>query len=544
MESSCALTSETTEELTIDEKDETQTSKKWLGGDLANILFLMFLYILQGVPIGLLHSIQFILTFKSVSYADQGTFSLAGWPFTLKLLWAPFVDTFYSDRLGRRKSWLVPVQYLMGAILIGTAPYVQRLLGDEATQAHVHEDILWITVLFTVFCTLAATQDIAVDAWGISMLSQQNLEWASICNNGGATIGIIIGNSLFLILNSPDISNAYLRSPLSLEPQTHGLVSLQSFMIFFGIIFILSTTLILIFKREKSDNNLHMDHSITDTFQALWSIVKLRPMRKLIAFLLTLNIAFAFTRIKALKLIEQGVPKATLGLLNIPFQFIQILAPILLVNILNIKNPLRVFFRLYPLRMAMTAVLAAWIYVTPWFIKDNSQFYMYICVFAALNGVYSLLIAALDMLRVYFYAKISDKTIGGTYMTLLHTVSNMGQILPLTLAFYLLELFTVRTCKDNTEFLGSGNSTFAVQPSFEFNNTCTNTIENEDCMEMGGKCEITSDAFYSLSAVFLGIGLVWWVVFKRILRPLQKMPKSMWSAKVRPFQLENGDLIV
>ena len=30
---------------------------------------------------------------KGVSYAEQGTFSLASWPFSLKLLWAPLVRT-------------------------------------------------------------------------------------------------------------------------------------------------------------------------------------------------------------------------------------------------------------------------------------------------------------------------------------------------------------------------------------------------------------------------------------------------------------------
>ena len=166
-------------------------------------------------------------------------------------------------------------------------------------------------------------------------------------------------------------------------------------------------------------------------------------------------------------------------MLNIPFQLIQILAPMLLVNILNIKNPLKVFFRIYPLRMLMTAILAAWIYTGPMFIETtNSKFWIYIGVFATLNGVYSLLIAALDMLRVYFYAKISDKNIGGTYMTLLHTLSNMGYTLPMTLAFYLLEVFTKRnSCLTSNGDTGLLNSTMI--PTEFGNNTCSSKVENE-----------------------------------------------------------------
>jgi hypothetical protein len=39
-----------------------------------------------------------------VSYANQGTFSFAFWPFSFKLLWAPIVDSVYVKKIGRRKS--------------------------------------------------------------------------------------------------------------------------------------------------------------------------------------------------------------------------------------------------------------------------------------------------------------------------------------------------------------------------------------------------------------------------------------------------------
>jgi len=44
----------------------------------------------------------------------QALYSLTKWPFSLKLLWAPLVDALYVQKFGRRKSWLLPVQYLIG----------------------------------------------------------------------------------------------------------------------------------------------------------------------------------------------------------------------------------------------------------------------------------------------------------------------------------------------------------------------------------------------------------------------------------------------
>lgn len=71
-------------------------------GELGNVLLLLFLYVLQGIPLGLAGSIPLILQSKSVSYKDQAFFSFVFWPFSLKLLWAPLVDALYFSKFGRR----------------------------------------------------------------------------------------------------------------------------------------------------------------------------------------------------------------------------------------------------------------------------------------------------------------------------------------------------------------------------------------------------------------------------------------------------------
>ncbi|KAJ1564718.1 hypothetical protein HK096_006618, partial [Nowakowskiella sp. JEL0078] len=62
--------------------------------------------LLQGVPLGLTFgSIPFLLKAK-LSYADIALFSLSGYPYSLKLLWSPIVDSLYLKSVGRRKSWI------------------------------------------------------------------------------------------------------------------------------------------------------------------------------------------------------------------------------------------------------------------------------------------------------------------------------------------------------------------------------------------------------------------------------------------------------
>ena len=55
-----------------------------------------------------------ILTKRGVPYTDQAIFTIATYPFSMKVLWAPIVDSVFWAKFGRRKSWLVPSQYLIG----------------------------------------------------------------------------------------------------------------------------------------------------------------------------------------------------------------------------------------------------------------------------------------------------------------------------------------------------------------------------------------------------------------------------------------------
>ena len=45
-----------------------------------------------------------------------------------------------------------------------------------------------------------------------------------------------------------------------------------------------------------------------------------------------------------------------------------------------------------------------------------------------------------------FFARVSDPAVGGTYMTLLNTVSNMGGTWPGTLSLWLVDSLTSKQC--------------------------------------------------------------------------------------------------
>lgn len=137
--------------------------------DKAAITLLMFLYVLQGIPLGLAGCLPYLLQDRKVSYTDQAVLSFIFWPYSVKLLWAPLVDCIFVARFGRRKSWLVPTQYLIGVFMIVVSSQINSLMG-EGDSGPVNVRVL--AVVFFALNFLAATQDIAVDGWALTMLSR------------------------------------------------------------------------------------------------------------------------------------------------------------------------------------------------------------------------------------------------------------------------------------------------------------------------------------------------------------------------------------
>jgi hypothetical protein len=129
--------------------------------DQRNFLLLVLLYFLQGIPMGLATgSVPFLLK-SVVSYSSIGIFSLAAYPYSLKLFWSPIVDAVWTPKLGRRKSWILPIQTISGFSMIWLGNRVNQMMeqaGHEDGSGMWSFTWWWFALVF-----LCATQDIAVD---------------------------------------------------------------------------------------------------------------------------------------------------------------------------------------------------------------------------------------------------------------------------------------------------------------------------------------------------------------------------------------------
>ena len=372
-------------------------------------MLLVLLYFLQGVPMGLAGgSVPFLLK-NYMSYGQIGVYSLASYPYSLKLLWSPIVDALWSPKVGRRKSWILPIQMFSGLSMIWLGSGAQKMM--EEAGANGGAGIWGFTGWWFALVFLCATQDIAVDGWALTLLSPSNLSYASTAQTVGLTAGQFLSYTVFLALSSPDFANKYFRA----VPQESGLFTLDGYLIFWGWAYLVVTLGLAFMKRE--DRTKEKD-SILDVYKVMGGILKLRNIQIFIVIHLIAKIGFqANDAVTNLKLLDKGFSQEDLALtvlIDFPFE-------IMLGYYAGMWSekyqPVRVWCWAFVGRLA--AAVFAQIVVMAFPAGGTTTPYLLTVI---VEHVFSTFMSTVMFVAISaFHAKIADPAIGGTYMTLLAT---------------------------------------------------------------------------------------------------------------------------
>lgn len=146
------------------------------------------LYFAQGLPSGLLgKALPPLLRDQGVSLSAIGFTALLALPWTLKFLWAPFLDRFWT-----RRRWLLTLNLATCGLMLLVA---SRDFGDWVS----HSFALLLAVLF-LMNLVAATQDIATDGLAVSRLEPRLRGLGNSVQVIGYKIGMIVGGGLLLWL--------------------------------------------------------------------------------------------------------------------------------------------------------------------------------------------------------------------------------------------------------------------------------------------------------------------------------------------------------
>lgn len=146
-----------------------------------------------GLPYALLLGTLYAwLAFAKVDLETMGVFSLIGLAYAFKFLWSPLVDRFqlpFIAKFGRRKSWLIPAQVLLGAIFC-----ILSILNPSTSLG-------WFSLLAGIGAFASATQDVAIDAWRVDIADEiSTVDLLSTVYQLGYRIAALVGGALALFL--------------------------------------------------------------------------------------------------------------------------------------------------------------------------------------------------------------------------------------------------------------------------------------------------------------------------------------------------------
>jgi MFS transporter, PAT family, beta-lactamase induction signal transducer AmpG len=145
------------------------------------------LYFVQGLPFGFqATALPVYLRTLGISVRTISLLGVLSLPWLLKLFWAPFVDRYGSPRIGRRKSWILPLQLALA------------LASAAAAFVPVPSALGLLLALVFAFNLFAATQDIAVDGWAIDRLGPNELGVGNAAQVVGYKLGMLTGGGLLV----------------------------------------------------------------------------------------------------------------------------------------------------------------------------------------------------------------------------------------------------------------------------------------------------------------------------------------------------------
>ena len=153
------------------------------------MLSLLVLGFASGLPLALTGgTLQAWATLDGISLQSIGFLTLIGSAYTLKFLWAPFIDRYAFPFLGRRRSWIFLTQLALAATIAAMGLYSPS------------SNLLPLALLAVLVAFLSATQDIAFDAYSTDVLRSEERAAGAAVKVLGYRLAMIVSGGLALVL--------------------------------------------------------------------------------------------------------------------------------------------------------------------------------------------------------------------------------------------------------------------------------------------------------------------------------------------------------
>lgn len=274
---------------------------------------------------------------------------------------------------------------------------------------------------------------------------------------------------------------------------------------------------------------------LKSVYAIMLRICRLKHVQTFIIVHLIAKIGFqANDAVTGLKLVEKGFGKEDLALtvlIDFPFQ---IVLGYLAARWSKGENALRPWLFGYVARLGFAVISMAIVAGFP-ATEGGAK--------AAIPTSYFILIAVTTVTASFastvqfvgisaFHTQIADPLIGGTYMTLLNTVSNLGGTWPRPLVLKSVDYFTLSRCA--LPAVKEEVSKLLADSLGGTSSECTSDDGKARCKGLGGTCIIERDGYYWTSTICVVVGTV--VLLAYILpksKQLQALPAAAWRVSLK-----------
>ena len=247
-----------------------------------DLWFLLLLGISSGVPFLLiLSTFSYWLNELNFSKGQVSLFTLMSLPYSLKMLWAPYLEhaapPFIFKKLGHKKGWGVLSQLLLVCCIIGMG----LISPDQSPFLSVGVGVL--------LCFFSATQDIIIDGLRIDRFFDQSTGVAAAFSGVGFHLGkLAAGCGTLYLADCYNWQAAY---------------GIRSICIFPGIV-------AMILFSSKVDAGLSSDVSFSPLKDALSALLQYKNLYTLVTFIIFFKIGDAILQgTSATFLYELGLSK-------------------------------------------------------------------------------------------------------------------------------------------------------------------------------------------------------------------------------------------
>ncbi len=161
-----------------------------LATRLGRLTAFFFLYVTEGIPLGFAATaVATQLRRQDVGPAEIGAFVGSFYlPWAFKWAFGPFIDVFTSERLGRRRGWILGTQIMLIVTLLA------------CTSLNLPAQLGVLTGVLLIHNSFGAMQDVAIDALAVNTLRADERGLANGVMFAGAAIGTAVGGSGVLFL--------------------------------------------------------------------------------------------------------------------------------------------------------------------------------------------------------------------------------------------------------------------------------------------------------------------------------------------------------